>query len=336
MKINPKRPLFHENDEINQYTIIKFIQQGGYGETYKVYDNQEFRNLSMKIEKLDAQNPSLEKEIEINKVLNSRSFPQFIDSGQTDTCRYLVQELCGPSFSQIRKVMRKKHFSLSTVLHIGLEMLKVIQKFHQNGFIHCDIKPGNFLLRPSRKEPVVLIDFGLSQRIYDPTSLAEPPSSGFVGTMKYASINAHKNRELSRRDDLYSWFYSLIEMGTGHLPWSNTMSHSEAINVKTMISLTELTKGFPSQMKSIYKIIHKLHLDEEPNYELIMSFLVDAMKLNTFRIDAPFEWESYNLGPISLIPLRYNNLEKAQIPQDLPKPALPWSEIDVEHKINAD
>ena len=41
----------------------------------------------------------------------------------------------------------------------------------------------------------------------------------FRGTSTYASINAHLKLDLSRRDDLWSWLYIIIELieGTRHL-----------------------------------------------------------------------------------------------------------------------
>ena len=42
-----------------------------------------------------------------------------------------------------------------------------------------------------------------------------------VGTALFASINAHKGSELSRRDDIESLVYTLIYLITGTLPWKN-------------------------------------------------------------------------------------------------------------------
>jgi serine/threonine protein kinase len=90
-------------------------------------------------------------------------------------------------------------------------MLRVIEAIHRRGILDREIKPSNFLIHPSRRFPVALIDYGLSRHFKDRRTGERP---GFVGTTKYASLNAHKGRELSRRDDLISWFFSMMECVT--------------------------------------------------------------------------------------------------------------------------
>jgi serine/threonine protein kinase len=51
----------------------------------------------------------------------------------------------GPSlYKWIKKAYFK--FPLEAVQQIGFKMLKILQEFHQTGYIHGDIKPDNILL----------------------------------------------------------------------------------------------------------------------------------------------------------------------------------------------
>ena len=43
--------------------------------------------------------------------------------------------------------------------------------------------------------------------------------AGFRGTLRYAAIGVHENRDQCRKDDVEGWFYTLIELTTGNIPW---------------------------------------------------------------------------------------------------------------------
>lgn len=50
------------------------------------------------------------------------------------------------------------------------------------------------------------------------TKVRQPRAvAGFRGTVRYASVNAHDNREMGRHDDLWSLFYMLIEFLQGKI-----------------------------------------------------------------------------------------------------------------------
>lgn len=46
-------------------------------------------------------------------------------------------------------------------------------------------------------------------------------AAGFRGTLRYAAISCHMQRELCRKDDVEAWIYMQIELTTGYLPWKN-------------------------------------------------------------------------------------------------------------------
>lgn len=69
---------------------------------------------------------------------------------------------------------------------------------------------------------IYLIDFGLSKEWLDPAThhhIPFNPHHGLVGTLRYISVNVHKEFEPSRRDDLISLAYLFVFFYKGSLPW---------------------------------------------------------------------------------------------------------------------
>ena len=94
---------------------------------------------------------------------------------------------------------------------------------HAHGFLHRDLKPENFLMGLKSKTHVThIIDFGLSKSfISENQHIPYRKGKGLVGTARYASINAHLGKEISRRDDLEALGYVLLYFLRGSLPWQN-------------------------------------------------------------------------------------------------------------------
>ena len=67
-----------------------------------------------------------------------------------------------------------------------------------------------------------VIDFGLAKSyILNNQHIPYRNGKGLVGTARYASVNAHLGKELSRRDDLEALGNVLIYFLKGCLPWQN-------------------------------------------------------------------------------------------------------------------
>lgn len=119
--------------------------------------------------------------------------------------------------------MPRGTFSLPTVIRLSAQMLDAIEAVHDAGFLHRDIKPSNFAMGrlPNYTRTLYLLDFGLARQYTNAEGAVRParPVAGFRGTVRYASRNAHANRELGRHDDLWSMFYMLVEFASGQLPW---------------------------------------------------------------------------------------------------------------------
>lgn len=162
------------------------------------------------------------------------------DYGETATYRYMVMQLLGRSLSELRKSATKACLSASTTVRVGIQCLEAIETLHKIGFLHRDVKPGNFAmgLDDADKRTVFLLDFGLCRQYIAPDGQLRPArkSAGFRGTVRYASINTHMRKELGRHDDLWSLFYMIIELRTGELPWTK-LHDKDAVSVFSHIIL---------------------------------------------------------------------------------------------------
>jgi serine/threonine protein kinase len=290
------RELLAPGTRVNDYFIITRIGSGGYGDIYAVRHAQANPpgTFAMKIEYPNAKHSCLPCEIQTLAYLqHSHYFPKFIDAGNANALRWLVMELLGPSVSATRRYLPNGRYTAYSVLRLGYEMLNAIYTFHEQGFVHRDIKPGNFLIRPDRRHPICLTDYGVSYSYLQEGSRTHIPfklNVGFTGTYRYASLHAHNRVQLSRRDDLMSWFYSVMELASGQLPWPGLADRQMTATLKATLDVEQFCKDLPLEFVDIYKYINALEFERKPNYRFIARKIRRAIKVGTFA-DRRFDWE---------------------------------------------
>ncbi len=134
-------------------------------------------------------NPSqLKNEVDIYKQLSGGSgIPQVYWYGSDCEFRIMAFELLGPSLEDLFNYCSRK-FSLKTVLLLADQLISRFQYIHSKGYIHRDVKPDNLLMGiGTQGNTVYMTDIGLAKEIEDP----DRHMYSVVGTLRYASINAH-------------------------------------------------------------------------------------------------------------------------------------------------
>ena len=101
---------------------------------------------------------------------------------------------------------------------------------------------------------VYLIDFGLSKKYRSSKTyqhISFLTNKKLTGTARYASINALKGCEQSRRDDMEAIGYVFMYLLRGSLPWQGLKidnkddRYQKIYEKKKATSAEELCKGFP-------------------------------------------------------------------------------------------
>lgn len=117
---------------------------------------------------------------------------------------FMITEFMGPTLEDLFELCNRR-FSLKTTCMIFIQLIERIRDLHSFNFVHRDIKPDNFMFGYGEKTNIAhVIDFGLSNKYFTPSFGHIPftEKSSLTGTARFASVNAHKGYELSRRDDL--------------------------------------------------------------------------------------------------------------------------------------
>ncbi|XP_050302368.1 tau-tubulin kinase homolog Asator isoform X2 [Anthonomus grandis grandis] len=279
-----------------RWKVVKKIGGGGFGEIYEGQDLLTKEQVALKVESARQPKQVLKMEVAVLKKLQGKEhICRFIGCGRNDRFNYVVMQLQGRNLAELRRAQPRAAFSLSTTLRLGLQILKAIESIHSVGFLHRDIKPSNFSMGrlPYNCRKVYMLDFGLARQYTTATGEVRAPraAAGFRGTVRYASINAHKNREMGRHDDLWSLFYMLVEFVNGQLPWRKVKDKEQVGLMKEKYDHRLLLKHLPSDLKQFLDHIQTLEYADKPDYAMLISLFERCMKRRGVKELDPFDWE---------------------------------------------
>eukprot|EP00736_Rhodelphis_marinus_P014572 Rmarinus@m.2 len=285
-----------------KYQISRRIGQGSFGDVYLGMNlaSKTDEEVAVKIEAVGCDVPLLRTEANVYKLLIPfHGFPSIRYFGQEGDFNVLVLDLLGPSLEDLFNFC-KRRFSMKTTLMLADQMISRLEHVHNVHYVHCDVKPENFLMGLRRNAHVVhLIDFGLAKKFRDPQTLKHVPYSEgrtLLGTARYASLNSMLGVEQTRRDDLESIGYMLVYFLKGSLPWQGFGSdHRKArsnrvAEAKMSTPLSKLCEGLPREFFDYLEYCQDLAYDADPNYEYLRGLFRTLFESRGYAYGSAFDW----------------------------------------------
>jgi serine/threonine protein kinase len=279
------------------------LGKGAFGEVYLGLDKQTNNYVAIKIENTKNNNQLIQETLILKYLQGCIGIPQFHSFIKNNNYNFLIIDLLGPNLESLFEKMNN-HFSIKTIIYLGIEMINIIENIHKRHIIHRDIKPENFVIslnKNTTNNSIYLIDFGLSKRFRDPKTGEHIPYKDnklLTGTARFSSIYTHLGIEQSRRDDLEGIIYTLIYFYKGSLPWQNINNCNEKILEKKInISIDSLCEGMPIEFNDLLSYVRSLQFDEKPDYEMMRKKLVDLLNKEKLSINnINFDWIEKNLS----------------------------------------
>ncbi len=123
-------------------------------------------------------------------------------SVESPNCQHPCLEFELASGGSLLHRFRHGPLSYSEVFDLGFQLFAALRDIHDANIVHCDIKPGNILVR-ERRGPLHLwlIDFGISRTLDDPN---HAPHRAIMGTPAYMAPEQILHGQVTQATDIYA------------------------------------------------------------------------------------------------------------------------------------
>src|SRR6266480_4549252 len=169
------------------------------------------------------------REAEATSELDHPNILSIYSYGQYNGLPYIVMPyMSGGTLSEY--ITRYGPLSLSQAQHYLAQISSALDYAHENGRVHCDVKPANILL--DSWDQVVLSDFGIVQLMRPDGQSAEPSMKSpetLMGTPDYISPEQALGESLDGRSDVYSLGVTLFFLLAGRPPFQADSSITMAL-----------------------------------------------------------------------------------------------------------
>ena len=162
---------------------------------------------------------ALKHELEVGQKLKHKNVIHIFEFNTEGSVPYLVLELfeCPNLKLLLRQGVTELAYLVPRIIEQAAEALFYL---HEQGWIHRDVKPDNFLVNDDGL--VKLIDFAISEKYKKGIGALFSFGSKVQGTRSYMSPEQIRGKTLDPRADLYSFGCMIFELTSGKLPYTGT------------------------------------------------------------------------------------------------------------------
>jgi eukaryotic-like serine/threonine-protein kinase len=207
----------------SRYELQKIIGVGGVSTVYQALDRQLNRTVALK--RMNRAPDQKERElIELawREVITAAGLKhpgivRVYDCGFDSSGAYIVMELIeGESLEQS---LERGPLHITDFYHFVRQSLTALSFAHENGLLHRDIKPGNFMIQglgSVKGFNTIILDFGLAKYMGAPRPQSTDQLNAVMGSIYYMAPEQFSRKPIDYRTDLYAFGCVCYEVLTGY------------------------------------------------------------------------------------------------------------------------
>jgi serine/threonine protein kinase len=211
-------------DLLGPYRLARLIRVGNTTAVWEAIKGNDPTRYALKIIREDLRKDrteigALKHELEVGQKLKHKNVIHIFEFNTEGSVPYLVLELfeCPNLKLLLRQGVAELAYLVPRIIEQAAEALFYL---HEQGWIHRDVKPDNFLVNDDGL--VKLIDFAISERYKKGIGALFSFGSKVQGTRSYMSPEQIRGKRLDPRADLYSFGCMIFELTSGKLPYTGT------------------------------------------------------------------------------------------------------------------
>jgi serine/threonine protein kinase/Tfp pilus assembly protein PilF len=186
----------------------------------------------------------------------------------------------------LKNKIRREKLSLDEIMKITIQIAEGLNKAHENGIIHRDIKSANIFI--TKDGTVKLLDFGLAKKV----DRSQFTTMGVkLGTTDYMSPEQIKGEKVDHRTDIWSLGILLYEMLTGKPPFHADYEETIVYLILNQepLDVRDNREDVPEKLLSILK--KSIAKYKNDRYEDLEAMLEDLKQVTSKREIESFEFE---------------------------------------------
>ncbi|MCJ7488161.1 MAG: protein kinase, partial [Candidatus Aminicenantes bacterium] len=200
-----------------KYRLLEEIGHGGMGIVYKAEDMRLKRTVALKFlpPELSSNTEARERFLQEARAAAALSHPNICTIHEVDESEdkpFIAMEFV--EGENLRERIKKGPLPIEEVLAITIEVAEGLEKAHQKGIVHRDIKSANIMVTESGQAKIM--DFGLA-KLQGGTAFTKEGAT--LGTVAYMSPEQARGEKVDGRTDIWSLGVVLYEMLTNELPF---------------------------------------------------------------------------------------------------------------------
>src|SRR5436309_8312630 len=213
---------------LGRYRIAEQIGTGGMGVVYHARDQRLDRDVAVKVMPTgslsdQASRSRFRKEALALSRLTHPNIAVVHDFDSENGTDFLVMEMV-PGMT-LEEKLHAGPIPEAESLRLVIQLLEGLAAAHEQGVVHCDIKPSNLRVTPDGR--LKILDFGIAKLLPTGEGAATETLTevhGVTGTLPYMSPEQLRGEPPDARTDIYSAGAVLYEMATGRRPFEAKLS----------------------------------------------------------------------------------------------------------------